>query len=49
VDEAGRTSEPELWAEGGMGRGSDGVSAVADGHRAAEGINEFLLVREQAA
>jgi hypothetical protein len=32
-----------------MVRGPDVVSAVADGHRVAESINEFLLLKEEAA
>ncbi|MEA3276189.1 MAG: FAD-dependent oxidoreductase [Pseudomonadota bacterium] len=49
VDESGRTSEPWLWAAGDMVRGPDVVSAVADGHRVAASISEFLSVKEQAA
>jgi glutamate synthase (NADPH/NADH) small chain len=49
VDAAGRTSAPWLWAAGDMVRGPDVVSAVADGHRVAESIGEFLTVKEQAA
>jgi glutamate synthase (NADPH/NADH) small chain len=49
VDEAGRTSEPWLWAAGDMVRGPDVVTAVADGHRVAESIDRSLSVREAAA
>ena len=49
VDEAGRTSADWLWAAGDMVRGPDVVSAVADGHRVAASINEFLALQEKAA
>jgi glutamate synthase (NADPH/NADH) small chain len=49
VDAAGRTSETWLWAAGDMVRGPDVVSAVADGHRVAESIHQFLSIKEQAA
>jgi glutamate synthase (NADPH/NADH) small chain len=49
VDPAGRTSEPWLWAAGDMVRGPDVVSAVADGHRVAASIDEYLSVRENSA
>ncbi len=49
VDASGRTSAPWLWAAGDAVRGPDVVSAVADGHRVAESINDFLAVKEQAA
>ena len=42
VDQAGRTSAEWLWAAGDMVRGPDVVSAVADGHRVAASINEYL-------
>ncbi len=42
TDGQGRTSEPWLWAAGDMVRGPDVVHAVADGHRAAAGINAYL-------
>ena len=48
VDEAGRTSLDWLWAAGDMVRGPDVVSAVADGHRVAASINEFLSIEEKA-
>lgn len=48
VDDAGRTSLDWLWAAGDMVRGPDVVSAVADGHRVAASINEFLSIQEQA-
>ncbi len=49
VDVAGRTNLDWLWAAGDMVRGPDVVSAVADGHRVAASISEFLSMREQAA
>ncbi len=49
VDEQGHTSAPWLWAAGDMVRGPDVVSAVADGHRVAASIDEYLSVKEQAA
>ena len=49
VDEHGRTNLDWLWAAGDMVRGPDVVSAVADGHRVAASINEYLSVREKAA
>lgn len=42
VDDAGRTSEPWLWAAGDMVHGPDVVHAVADGHRAAASIHAWL-------
>lgn len=48
VDDTGRTSLDWLWAAGDMVRGPDVVSAVADGHRVATSINEYLSVQEQA-
>jgi len=41
INEARRTSEPRLWAAGDMVRWPARVSAVADGHRVAENINEY--------
>ncbi len=49
VDERGRTNLDWLWAAGDMVRGPDVVSAVADGHRVAASINEYLSVQEKAA
>jgi glutamate synthase (NADPH/NADH) small chain len=49
VDDQGRTSASWLWAAGDMVRGPDVVSAVADGHRVAASIDEYLSVKEQAA
>jgi glutamate synthase (NADPH/NADH) small chain len=42
VDADGRTSEPWLWAAGDMVRGPDVVHAVADGHRIAASIENYL-------
>lgn len=42
VDADCRTSEPWLWAAGDMVHGPDVVHAVADGHRAARSIHEYL-------
>jgi glutamate synthase (NADPH/NADH) small chain len=49
VDQNGRTSEPWLWAAGDMVRGPDVVSAVADGHRVAASIDNYVNRKEQAA
>jgi glutamate synthase (NADPH) small chain len=49
VDESGRTSAGWLWAAGDMVRGPDVVSAVADGHRVAVSINDYLALQEKAA
>ena len=49
IDDKLRTSVDWLWAAGDMVRGPDVVSAVADGHKAAAGIDEFLSIREHAA
>jgi glutamate synthase (NADPH) small chain len=49
VDEQGRTNLDWLWAAGDMVRGPDVVSAVADGHRVAASINDYLSVQEKAA
>ena len=49
VDAAGRTSESWLWAAGDMVRGPDVVTAVADGHRVADSINQVLSLQEKAA
>jgi glutamate synthase (NADPH/NADH) small chain len=49
VDEAGRTSADWLWAAGDMLRGPDVFSAVADGHRVAASIIEYLALQEKAA
>jgi glutamate synthase (NADPH/NADH) small chain len=42
VDADGRTSQPWLWAGGDMVHGPDVVHAVADGHRAARSIDDYL-------
>lgn len=42
VNANGQTAEPWLWAAGDMVEGPDVVHAIAAGHRAAEGIHEFL-------
>ncbi|MGB5201421.1 MAG: FAD-dependent oxidoreductase [Sedimenticolaceae bacterium] len=44
VDSDGRTSEPWLWAGGDMVHGPDVVHAVADGHRTARSIDEYLTM-----
>ena len=49
IDDQLRTSVDWLWAAGDMVRGPDVVSAVADGHKAAASINQFLSIRKQAA
>jgi glutamate synthase (NADPH/NADH) small chain len=45
VDQAGRTSEAWLWAVGGMVRGPDVVTAVADGHRVAASIHAAITAK----
>jgi glutamate synthase (NADPH/NADH) small chain len=49
VDGDGHTSEPWLWAGGDMVKGPDVVHAVADGHRTARSINQYLttVVRQE--
>jgi glutamate synthase (NADPH/NADH) small chain len=42
VSEICQTSEPWLWAIGDMVHGPDVVHAVADGHKVALGINDYL-------
>jgi len=42
VDENGRTSESWLWSAGDMVNGPDVIHAVADGHRVATSIEEYL-------
>ena len=42
VDEHGRTSVPWLWSAGDMVNGPDVVHAVADGHRVAASIQQYL-------
>jgi glutamate synthase (NADPH/NADH) small chain len=42
INQQGRTSLPWLWAAGDMVKGPDVVSAVADGHRVADDILQFL-------
>ncbi len=42
VDAQGRTSLPWLWSAGDMVRGPDVVHAVADGHRVATSIQQYL-------
>ena len=46
IDDDGCTSAPWLWAAGDMVRGPDVVHAVADGHRTARSIHQFLLALE---
>ena len=42
VDDNGRTSESWLWSAGDMVNGPDVIHAVADGHRVAASIEEYL-------
>lgn len=51
VDGNCRTSEPWLWAAGDMVHGPDVVHAVADGHKAAAGIDAYLdtLAQQESA
>lgn len=46
VDDYGRTSESWLWAAGDCVKGPDVVHAVADGHRAADSIDNYLSSRK---
>lgn len=47
IDENGRTSEEWLWAAGDCVNGPDVVHAVADGHRVANSIEEWLPLQQQ--
>ncbi len=42
IDVNGRTSEPWLWSAGDCVSGPDVIHAVADGHRVATSINEYI-------
>ena len=42
TDASGRTAQPWLWAAGDCVHGPDVVHAVADGHRAAASIDDYL-------
>ncbi len=43
TDEYGQTGEPKVFAGGDIvNRAADAISAIADGHRAAKGIDQFL-------
>ena len=42
IDENGRTSQTWLWSAGDMVNGPDVIHAVADGHRVAASIEDFL-------
>lgn len=48
VDSSGRTSEDWLWSAGDCVTGPDIVSAVADGHKVAKSIHQFLLQKENS-
>lgn len=45
VDDNGQTSIPWLFAGGDIVRGPDAINGIADGHRAAQGIDEYLSGR----
>lgn len=45
VDEQGHTSVPWLWSAGDMVHGPDVVHAVADGHRVAASIQQYLELK----
>jgi glutamate synthase (NADPH/NADH) small chain len=47
IDANGRTSEPWLWSAGDMVAGPDVVHAVADGHRVAASIEQYLAGRRE--
>ncbi|MCB1760182.1 MAG: FAD-dependent oxidoreductase, partial [Gammaproteobacteria bacterium] len=49
IDADGRTSLEWLWAAGDCVNGPDVVHAVADGHRTARSIDDYLKREEQAA
>ncbi len=49
VDDAGRTSEPWLWAAGDCVKGPDVVSAVATGHKVAASIEAEFAQKETGA
>ncbi len=42
INESGQTSVPWLFAGGDIVRGPDAINGIADGHRAAQGIEAFL-------
>jgi glutamate synthase (NADPH/NADH) small chain len=42
IDESGRTSLGWLFAGGDIVRGPDAINGIADGHRAARGIDDYL-------
>lgn len=42
IDEYGQTSIPWLFAGGDIVRGPDAINGIADGHRAAQGIDKYL-------
>ncbi|MDX2506365.1 MAG: hypothetical protein QNL62_18055 [Gammaproteobacteria bacterium] len=44
----GRTSVPWLWPAGDCVNGPDVVHAVADGHRVADSIHEYLMMTTQS-
>jgi len=46
VDENQQTSLPWLFAGGDLTSGPDAITGIADGHRAAKGIDEFLRSRK---
>ncbi|MCB1757198.1 MAG: FAD-dependent oxidoreductase, partial [Gammaproteobacteria bacterium] len=48
IDNNGRTNLDWLWAAGDMVHGPDVVTAVADGHKVATSIDEYLMERKQA-
>jgi glutamate synthase (NADPH/NADH) small chain len=42
MDQFGQTSIPWLFVGGDITGGTDAITAIADGHRAAKGIDKFL-------
>ena len=42
ISEEGQTSLPWLFAGGDIARGPDAITGIADGHRAARGIEKYL-------
>ena len=47
INQEGRTSESWLWSAGDMVNGPDVVHAVADGHRTAASIHEYIESKKE--
>jgi glutamate synthase (NADPH/NADH) small chain len=48
ISESGQTSLPWLFAGGDIVRGPDAINGIADGHRAARGIDAYLAAKSKA-